>query len=127
MDFGLAPNQRQMISELEEVGRREFASKATRWDQNREYTYENLERLRAMGILGMTIPARFGGREQPLLDAILAIETVARYCGALGAHVPGCTDVQDWGRYDGGAVEYSCAPHLRARGELRNRGTARRA
>lgn len=70
-----------MIQQLEEVGKSEFAPKAARWDQNREYPHENLERLRTLGILGMTIPARFGGREQPLLDAVLAVETVAPYCG----------------------------------------------
>jgi alkylation response protein AidB-like acyl-CoA dehydrogenase len=34
-----------------------------------------------MGILGMTIPTQLGGLGRPLIDAILAIETVAKYCG----------------------------------------------
>jgi len=29
----------------------------------------------------MTIPKKFGGPERPLIDAVLAIEQVARYCG----------------------------------------------
>ena len=29
----------------------------------------------------MTIPKKFGGPERPLLDAVLAVETVAKYCG----------------------------------------------
>ena len=81
MDFTLSQEQQQMIKTLEEVGERDFAPKASRWDRNHEYPYENLELLRSMGILGMTIPQKFGGREQPLIDAILAIETVAKYCG----------------------------------------------
>ena len=81
MDFTLSSEQVELVRQLDEVGRTEFAEKATRWDQNHEYPYENLKRLKAMGILGMTIPAKFGGRERPLLDAILAVETVAKYCG----------------------------------------------
>jgi len=81
MDFTLTKEQNQMIAALNEIGKEEFARKAARWDKNHEYPYENLERLKTLGILGMTIPARFGGRERPLIDAILAIETVAKYCG----------------------------------------------
>ena len=31
--------------------------------------------------MGMTIPEEYGGQERPLIDAILAIETAAKYCG----------------------------------------------
>jgi len=81
MDFTLTQEQKQMIAALDEVGKREFAPKAPRWDKNHEYPYENVEVLREMGILGMTIPEKFGGQGRPLIDAILAIETVAKYCG----------------------------------------------
>lgn len=81
MDFTLTDEQRQMIGALEEAGKNELAPKAARWDKNREYPYENLALLKRMGILGMTIPRKFGGQERPLIDAILAIETVAKYCG----------------------------------------------
>lgn len=81
MDFSLTQEQKQLVESLDEVGRREFAPKAARWDKNHEYPYENVELLRAMGVLGLTIPKRFGGPERPLIDAVLAIETVAKYCG----------------------------------------------
>ena len=81
MDFTLTQEQKRMIDSLEEAGKREFAPKAARWDKNHEYPYENLELLRKMGILGMTIPEKFGGMGCPLIDAILAIETVAKHCG----------------------------------------------
>jgi alkylation response protein AidB-like acyl-CoA dehydrogenase len=34
-----------------------------------------------MGVLGMTIPETYGGQGSPLIDAVLAIETTAKYCG----------------------------------------------
>lgn len=81
MDFKLSDEQRRMVAALHELGRKEFAPKAARWDENHEYPWENLHRLRELGFLGMTIPEEYGGQGRHLLDAILAIETAAQYCG----------------------------------------------
>lgn len=81
MDFKLNSEQTRMIAALDELGRKEFAPKAARWDQNHEYPWENLHMLRELGFLGMTIPEAYGGQGRPLIDAILAIETAAKYCG----------------------------------------------
>jgi alkylation response protein AidB-like acyl-CoA dehydrogenase len=63
------------------MGKKEFRKKAPRWDENHEYPWENVHLLREANILGMTIPTKYGGQERPLIDAILAIETAAKYCG----------------------------------------------
>jgi len=81
MDFKMSGEQRQMVESLHELGRKEFAPKASRWDENHEYPWENLHRLRELGFLGMTIPEEYGGQGRQLLDAILCIETAAQYCG----------------------------------------------
>jgi len=69
---------------VDRLGREEFAPKAARWDANHEYPWENVETLRKLGLLGMTIPKKYGGPERPLIDAILAIEAAAKYCGVTG-------------------------------------------
>ena len=81
MDFQLSEEQRQIVDTLDEVGKKEFAPKASRWDANHEYPWENIHRLREMNVLGMTIPEEYGGQGRSLLDAVLAIETAAKYCG----------------------------------------------
>jgi alkylation response protein AidB-like acyl-CoA dehydrogenase len=81
MDFKLSVEQKQIVDTIDEMGRKEFADKASRWDENHEYPWENIELLRKANILGMTIPTEYGGQERPLIDAILAIETAAKYCG----------------------------------------------
>ena len=81
MDFKLTEEQKQIVSSLDDVGRNVFAKKAARWDENHEYPWENIHQLREMGVLGMTIPEAFGGQGSPLIDAVLAIETTAKYCG----------------------------------------------
>jgi alkylation response protein AidB-like acyl-CoA dehydrogenase len=81
MDFQLSDEQKRIVETVDEMGRKEFAAKASRWDENHEYPWENIELLREANILGMTIPTEYGGQERPLIDAILAIETAAKYCG----------------------------------------------
>lgn len=81
MDFRLTDEQKKIIELVDDLGKKEFAPKAARWDQNHEYPWENVNILRKLGFLGMTIPARYGGQERPLIEAVLAIETAAKYCG----------------------------------------------
>jgi alkylation response protein AidB-like acyl-CoA dehydrogenase len=81
MDFQLTKEQKQIVASLDEIGKNVFTKKAARWDENHEYPWENIHQLREMGVLGMTIPKAYGGQESPLIDAVLAIETTAKYCG----------------------------------------------
>jgi alkylation response protein AidB-like acyl-CoA dehydrogenase len=81
MDFKLSKEQEQIVHLLDELGRNEFAPKAARWDEKLEYPTENVLLLKKCGLLGMTIPRAYGGQGRPLIDAILAIETAAKYCG----------------------------------------------
>ena len=81
MDFQLNEAQNMLVELADRMGREQFAPKAARWDREHEYPYENVEVLRRAGLLGMTIPKKFGGPERPLIDVVLAIEQIAKYCG----------------------------------------------
>lgn len=81
MQFELSEEQKMLIEVADRLGREQFASRAARWDSKREYPHENAEVLRKAGLLGMTIPKKFGGPERPLIDVILVIEQIAKYCG----------------------------------------------
>ncbi|HSG44083.1 MAG TPA: acyl-CoA dehydrogenase family protein [Anaerolineales bacterium] len=81
MDFKLNDEQKKIVALIDELGKKEFAPKAARWDENHEYPWDNVHMLREVNILGMTIPEKYGGQERPLIDAVLAIETAAKYCG----------------------------------------------
>ena len=81
MDFELTDGQHRLVELADRMGREAFAPKAARLDREHEYPHENVEALRRAGLLGMTIPKRFGGPERPLIDAVLAIEQIAKHCG----------------------------------------------
>lgn len=84
MDFELSAEQDAWVDRTDALAREHFAPTADRWDRNAEYPRENVERLHEEGYLGMTIPASYGGPERSLLDVVLAIEQISKYCGVTG-------------------------------------------
>jgi alkylation response protein AidB-like acyl-CoA dehydrogenase len=84
MRFPLTPDQVDLQRRVRELADGEFRARAARWDEHEEYPWDNVKRLVDAGLMGMAIPAAYGGQGRPLLDVILAIEAVARVCGITG-------------------------------------------
>lgn len=57
-----------------------FASRAGTWDKTREYCWPNVKDLAAAGLMGMTIPRKFGGQGASFLDTVVVIEEIAKAC-----------------------------------------------
>lgn len=57
-----------------------FAPRAAKWDQTRTYCWDNVRDLADAGVMGMTIPKRYGGKGASFLDAVVVIEEIAKAC-----------------------------------------------
>jgi len=57
-----------------------FAPKAAQWDRTRSYCWPNVADLTAAGVMGMTLPSRYGGRGASYHDACIVIEEIAKAC-----------------------------------------------
>ena len=57
-----------------------FAPRAGHWDETRSYCWENVRDLTEAGLMGMTLPKRFGGAGASYLDAVLVVEEIAKAC-----------------------------------------------
>ncbi|MDD8023111.1 MAG: acyl-CoA dehydrogenase family protein [Paracoccaceae bacterium] len=57
-----------------------FAPRAAQWDRTRSYCWENVADLTAAGVMGMTLPTRYGGRNASYHDACIVIEEIAKAC-----------------------------------------------
>jgi hypothetical protein len=84
MRFPLTPEQESIRARARALADHEFRERAARWDEREEYPWDNVKRLVETGLLGMTVPAAYGGPGRALLDVVLAIEQVARVCGVTG-------------------------------------------
>ena len=57
-----------------------FAKRASTWDVERTYCWENVADLVDAGIMGMTIPEELGGKGASFLDVVHVVEEIAKAC-----------------------------------------------
>ncbi|HWE74843.1 MAG TPA: 3-sulfinopropanoyl-CoA desulfinase [Stellaceae bacterium] len=80
MDFDLTPDQCSLQQRARELAG-DITARAAEIDRSEEYPWDNVERLKAAGFFGMTLPRGYGGLGLTCLDAILVIEEIAKTCG----------------------------------------------
>lgn len=77
--FELLPEQRQTRELAREVAEA-FRDRATTWERSGEFPWPNIKRLTETGLLGISVPERYGGGGGSWLDAALVLEEVGRCC-----------------------------------------------
>ena len=80
MDFSLTEQQRQFCDSIAAFARKELAEGAIGRAHAAEFPRDVAKRMAGAGLLGITIPEADGGSGGTLMDAVLAIEQVARFC-----------------------------------------------
>ena len=80
MDFRLTPEQEQFRESVLRMAEKHFAQGARDRARSLEYPWDVAKLMAAHGLLGITIPEADGGHGGTLLDAVIAIETVASVC-----------------------------------------------
>jgi len=82
MNLQVSAEQSELIALANRLGKESFAPKAARWDRNHEYPHEDVEApsTRRASRDDDSREVRRAGAA-PLLDAVLAIEQIAKYCG----------------------------------------------
>ncbi len=79
MDFQLSEEQRILQQTVREFADRECKPLAGEWDRQACVPgHEVVDKIAALGLVGMCLPEEYGGGGQDLLSAILCIEQLAR-------------------------------------------------
>jgi 3-sulfinopropanoyl-CoA desulfinase len=82
MSFALTPAQEELRARAIKFADEVLAPTAAETDRTESYPWANVEKMRAAGFLGMTVPKELGGPGHNYLDTCLVIEAIARACGA---------------------------------------------
>src|SRR6202046_3459110 len=77
MEFQIAPQQREMIASVRELAQTEFKPNAHRW-MDGTFPWENMKQLADLGVLGMSVPEKYGGLGLPILDTALILGEIAK-------------------------------------------------
>ena len=87
----LSESQRFIRDTVRDLARQHFAPKAAAADKEYKPPVENLKVLAEHGFSGVFMPAAYGGAGLGLLETVLIVEQIARYC-ANTAILFSCTD-----------------------------------
>ena len=82
MRFELREEQAQIREMVRSLARKEFAPKAAEIDEQVRYPAENLRRLGELGLLGMLVPASYGGSETGAVAYAVALAEIAGGCAS---------------------------------------------
>jgi alkylation response protein AidB-like acyl-CoA dehydrogenase len=80
MDFQLTPEQEQFRASVLAFSKKHLAAGARERAHTPEYPWDVARLMAKQGLLGVTLPEADGGQGGSLMDAVIAIETVASVC-----------------------------------------------
>ncbi len=93
MQLRITDQQREVIATVRALAQTEFRPRAQRW-MDGTFPWENMRRLAAIGVLGMSVPEAYGGLELSILDTVLILEEIAKCCYVTAMAVLGEAGVQ---------------------------------
>jgi alkylation response protein AidB-like acyl-CoA dehydrogenase len=80
MDFRLVPEQEAFRDSVLKFSQKELSAGALARAHDPQYPWDVAKKMANQGLLGLTIPEADGGQGGTLMDAVLAIESVASAC-----------------------------------------------
>ncbi len=89
--YELTEEQGRLRDMLRGFADAEIAPKAARYDEANEFPWDNVKKMRELGLFGMIFPEEYGGQGLDTLSYVLAVEEISRACASTGitlaAHV----------------------------------------
>jgi alkylation response protein AidB-like acyl-CoA dehydrogenase len=87
VDFELAPEQKEIQGLAREFARQEIEPHAGEWDREHRFPLEVFTKLAELGLMGVCIPAEYGGAGADFLSYILVLEELSRADAGVGVTV----------------------------------------
>lgn len=84
MDFNLTEDQIMLRDMVRDFATNELEPKAAQLDATGEFPHDTVKKLAELGLLGMTIPEKYGGNQFDFVSLAIAIEEISRGCSSTG-------------------------------------------
>ncbi|MEV0585410.1 acyl-CoA dehydrogenase family protein [Nonomuraea sp. NPDC050310] len=101
MDFELDDDQRAFRETLRAFVDKEIVPVAGEWERTGRYPTEIVDKMKLMGLFGLTVPEEYGGLGADLVSFALVFEEIARgwmgVAGVLGSHTLSCRMIARYG------------------------------
>jgi alkylation response protein AidB-like acyl-CoA dehydrogenase len=80
MNFNLTPDQIAFADSVDRLARTELSPNALARAHSNEYPWDVAKLFADNGLLGITMSEADGGQGGTLMDAVIAIQTIAKHC-----------------------------------------------
>jgi alkylation response protein AidB-like acyl-CoA dehydrogenase len=87
VDFELAPEQREIQGLARDFARQEIEPHASAWDREHRFPRDVFAKLAELGLMGVCVPAEYGGAGADFLSYILVLEELSRADAGVGVTV----------------------------------------
>lgn len=102
MDLSFSNDQLMVRNMAREFALKELEPRAAEIDEKGEFPHETIKKMAELGMLGMTIPEKYGGAQFDFLSLAIAVEEISRGCGSTGVITAvhnslSCWPIVNWG------------------------------
>jgi len=87
IDFELSEDLRVLQKTVREFAAAEIAPHSKSWDDEERFPHELIPKLGSLGLLGMSVPERYGGSEMSMQAIALVVEELAMFDGSVSITV----------------------------------------
>lgn len=87
MNFALNENQKMIADMIRKFGEEHIRPKMMEWDESQEFPVEVFKKLGELGLMGVLVPAEYGGSGFGYFEYVTVISEIARICGSIGLSV----------------------------------------
>jgi len=95
MEFQTNENQKLIAQTVRDFAEKHIRPKMMEWDESQEFPVEVFKKMGELGLMGVLVPAEYGGAGLGYYEYVTAISELSRVCGSIGlsmaAHNSLCT------------------------------------
>jgi len=84
MDFNLTSDQKLFQKTIREFCEKEIEPIASKIDKEEYFPKDLYKKMGRMGLMGMTVPQKYGGAGIDKVSYMIALEEISRFCGSTG-------------------------------------------
>ena len=87
MDFNYSENQQMIAETIADFSSREIRPNFMDWDERQYFPLDLFKKLGSLGMLGVLVPAQYGGSGLGYNEYVIIISEIAKMCGSIGLSV----------------------------------------
>lgn len=87
MDFSHTDTQVQIADMVRDFADRHIRPEMMEWDESQKFPVELFREMGALGLMGVLVPAEYGGSGLSYFEYVTVVSEVAKVCGSIGLSV----------------------------------------